>query len=51
VGITLFTDKSARNVDVAYLKYFIDLELVVGYAWGTEALSHLYRELNNVSHN
>jgi len=46
VGITLFTDKSAYYVDVAYLR---DLELVVGYAWGV-ALSHLYKELNNASH-
>jgi len=50
VGITLFTDKNAYHVDVAYLKYFRNLELVVGYAWGADALAHLYKELNNVSH-
>ena len=51
VGITLFTDNSAHYVDVAYLKYFRDLDqLVVGYAWGAAALAHLYMELNNVSH-
>jgi len=50
VGIILFADKSAYYVDVAYLKYFRDLELVVGYAWEVVAISHLYRELNNASH-
>jgi len=50
VGYTLFIDKSACYVDVAYLKYFKDLELVNGYAWGVAARSHLCRELNNASH-
>jgi hypothetical protein len=50
VGITLFIDKRTYYVDVAYLKYFRDLELVDGYAWGVAALSHLYREINNASH-
>jgi len=50
VGITLFTDKSARYVDVAYLEYFRDLELVSDYAWGLLALSHRYMKLNNASH-
>jgi len=50
VDITLFTDKSAYYVDIAYLKYFRDLELVAGYAWGVVALSHLYMDLNNASY-
>jgi len=37
-------------VDVAYLKYFRDLELVAGYALGVASLSHMYMELNNASH-
>lgn len=50
MGITLFNDKSTRYVDVVYLRYFRDLDLVVGYAWGDDALAHLYIELNNASH-
>jgi len=49
VDITFFTDKSATYVDVVYLKYFRDMEVVSGYSWGPGALSHLYRELNRVS--
>jgi len=37
-------------VDVVYLRYFRDLELVVGHAWGAAALAHLYKELNNAFH-
>lgn len=47
VGITLFTNKSATYMDVTYLKYFRDLDLVSDYAWGVAAM---YRELNNASH-
>lgn len=32
VGVTLFIDKSINYVDVTYLKYFRDLELVSDYA-------------------
>jgi len=46
VGITLFTDKSATVVDVVYLRYFRDLDVVAGYSWGAATLAHLYRELN-----
>jgi len=49
VGITLFTDKSATGVDVVYLKYSRDLDLVAGYSWGAAALAHLYRELNKAA--
>jgi len=48
--ITLFTSKSVHYVDVSYLKYFRDLELAAGYAWGAAALSHLYMELSDASH-
>jgi hypothetical protein len=50
VDITLFTNKSVHYVGVAYLKYFIDLEFVSDYAWRAAAFSHMYIELNNVSH-
>jgi hypothetical protein len=37
-------------VDVAYLKFFRDLELVSDYEWGATALAHMYRKLNNATH-
>ncbi|XP_024632214.1 protein MAIN-LIKE 2-like [Medicago truncatula] len=49
VGITIFTDKSQCTVDVVYLKYFRDLDLVSGFSWGAAALAQLYKELNNVA--
>jgi hypothetical protein len=49
-GITLFIDKSANYVDVVYLRYFRDLEVVDGFSWGVACLSLLYRELNHVAH-
>jgi len=49
VGITLFTDKSQNVVDVVYLRYFRNLDLVAGFSWGVAALAHLYRELNNAA--
>jgi len=36
-------------VDVVYLRYFRDLDLVAGFSWGAAALAHLYRELNNAA--
>jgi len=50
VGITIFTDKSQWVVDVVYLRYFRDLDLVAGYSWGAAALAHLYRELSNAAY-
>jgi hypothetical protein len=49
VGITIFSDKSQWAVDVVYLKYFRDLEIVAGFSWGAAALAHLYKELNNTA--
>jgi len=49
VGITIFNDKSQWAVDVVYLRYFRDLDLVASYSWGVAALSHLYMELNNAA--
>lgn len=41
MGIILFTDKSATGVDVWYLLYLRDMELVSNYAWREAALTHL----------
>lgn len=49
VGCTLFTDKSANGVDVAYLECFRDLDSCGGYAWGTAALAYLYDNLCHAS--
>jgi len=49
VGIKLFTDKSTTDVDVVYLRYFRNLDLVVGYSWGAATLAHMYTELNKVA--
>jgi len=49
VGIMIFTDKSQWAVDVVYLKYFRDLDLITGYSWGVAALAQLYKELNNAA--
>jgi len=49
VGITIFTNKSQNVVDVVYLRYFRDFDLVASYSWGAAALAHLYRELKNVA--
>jgi hypothetical protein len=50
VGIILFTDKSVTYVDVVYLRYFRDLEVVASFSWGVAALSHLYMDLNHAAH-
>jgi len=36
-------------VDVVYLRYFRDFDLVAGYSWGVATLAHLYREFNNAA--
>jgi len=36
----------ATYVDVTYLNYFRDLELVNDYAWGAAARAHFYKKLN-----
>jgi hypothetical protein len=50
VRITLSTDKSITYVDVVYLRYFRDLEVIASFSWGVAALSHLYMELNQAAH-
>jgi hypothetical protein len=49
-GIMMFTDKSVTYVDVSYLLYFRDLELVWNYSRRAAALTHLYKHLNNSPH-
>jgi len=49
VGITIFTNKSQWAVEVVYLRYFRDVDLVAGYSWGAATLAHLYKELNNAA--
>ena len=50
LGVTIFSDKSQYYVDVTYLRYLTDVEMIHEYAWGTAALVHLYRELNVACH-
>ena len=47
VGAAHFTDKTTTHVDVIYLEYLNDLELVNDYPWETTTLSHLCREFIN----
>jgi hypothetical protein len=47
VATTIFSNKAKNYVDLTYLKYFQDLDRVDSYAWGTVALSFLYRVLSN----
>lgn len=49
VGSTLFTDKSATSVDVAFLELFRDLDACGTYAWGVGALAYLYDQLSIAS--
>ncbi|PNX87652.1 serine/threonine-protein phosphatase 7 long form-like protein, partial [Trifolium pratense] len=49
VGTIIFSNKAKNNVDLTYLKYFIDLDQVHTYAWGAAALAFLYRELTNAT--
>ncbi|MCI43267.1 serine/threonine-protein phosphatase 7 long form-like protein [Trifolium medium] len=49
VGTIIFSNKAKSNVDMTYLNYFIDLDRVHTYAYGTAALAFLYRELSNAT--
>lgn len=46
MGTTLLTNKSDTFVDIVYLKYFTDLDVVNEYAWGTVGLAYLYNQLS-----
>src|SRR3954465_9004343 len=49
VGVACFVDKSARYVDVTYLRYFMDLTTVHQWNWGAATLAYLYQKLNEAS--
>src|SRR3954464_5537319 len=49
VGAACFVDKSARYVDVAYLHYFMDLDTVHQWNWGSATLAYLNQKLNEAS--
>ncbi|XP_058782689.1 protein MAIN-LIKE 1-like [Vicia villosa] len=49
VGAAVFVDKSARYVDVTYLRYFMDLTTVHQWNWGAATLAYLYQKLNEAS--
>ncbi|KAH1262203.1 Protein MAIN-LIKE 1 [Glycine max] len=49
LGCTLFANKSATNVHVVYLEALRDLSMTQRYAWGLDALVHMYDQLNNAS--
>jgi hypothetical protein len=50
VGTTIFSNKAKNYVDLTYLEYFRHLKRVSTYAWGTDALAFLYRELTHDTH-
>ncbi|MCI01034.1 putative IMP dehydrogenase/GMP reductase [Trifolium medium] len=49
VGTIIFSSKSNSYVDLTYLLYLRDIELVNMYAWGPITLSFLYKELSNAT--
>jgi hypothetical protein len=49
VGTTIFSNKAKNYVDLTYLLYLRDLELVNTFAWGPAALLFLYNELSNAT--
>ncbi|KAH1221948.1 Protein MAIN-LIKE 1 [Glycine max] len=49
LGCTLFANKSATNVHVVYLEALRDLSQTGRYAWGVDALVHMYDHLNDAS--
>ena len=49
LGCTLFADKSATRVPIAYLHLLMDLPRVRRYAWGAAALAYLYSQLGTAT--
>ncbi|PNX76868.1 hypothetical protein L195_g032827 [Trifolium pratense] len=49
VGTTILSGKNKNYVDVTFLQYFWDLEMVKTYSWGLVALTFLYWELSIAS--
>ncbi|KAH1233847.1 Protein MAIN-LIKE 1 [Glycine max] len=48
---TLFANKSTTHVHVVFLDAFCDLTQSGRYAWGADALIHMYENLNDASKN
>ncbi|XP_058766151.1 protein MAIN-LIKE 2-like [Vicia villosa] len=46
VGTSMFVEKNVTNVDVAYLKYFIDLTAIHEWNWGANCLAYLYSKMS-----
>ena len=51
IGCTLFANKSTTHVHVVFLDAFCDLTQSGRYAWGADALIHMYENLNDASKN
>jgi hypothetical protein len=49
VGCTFFADNSKNVVHLFYLEYFEDLVTVSELAWGSVALTHLYKGLSTTT--
>ncbi|KAG9458437.1 hypothetical protein H6P81_002945 [Aristolochia fimbriata] len=50
VGLTIFSDGSARGVHMAYLILFEDFEAAGRYSWGAATLAFLYQDLAKACH-
>jgi hypothetical protein len=47
VDTTIFLNKAKNYVDLTYLLYLTDIELISMYVWGPVAVPFLYMELSN----
>jgi hypothetical protein len=47
VDTTIFLNKAKNYVDLTYLLYLTDIEIISMYVWGPVAVSFLYMELSN----
>jgi hypothetical protein len=48
-GTTIFSNKAKNYVEITFLRYLRELELVSTFTWGPTALSFLYNELSNAN--
>jgi hypothetical protein len=46
LGSTLFTNKSSQYVDVIFLTYLQDLDVVNTWNWGASGLAYLFKYLD-----
>ncbi|XP_028196761.1 protein MAIN-LIKE 2-like [Glycine soja] len=49
IGGVMLVDKSSKRVSMRYLQFMVAFEECSTYAWGTAALSYLYREMCNAT--